>query len=106
MKKTIRVLISGHVQGVWYRGWTIQQARALNLAGWVRNLSDGRVEAVLHGPTPALETMLAACRQGPPAAQVSTIYYENCREISDPGFHQRPTASALQLVDDNKDGLG
>ena len=47
---TIRVRITGRVQGVWYRGWTVDQARHLRLAGWVRNRLDGSVEAVFSGP--------------------------------------------------------
>jgi acylphosphatase len=86
-----RVVIHGHVQGVWYRGWTVQQAQALNLSGWVRNLSDGGVEALFHGCADRVETMIVACRQGPPAAQVRTVDVENCADIPAAGFHQRPT---------------
>ena len=47
---TVRVRISGRVQGVWYRGWTVDEARRLGLSGWVRNRRDGSVEAVFSGP--------------------------------------------------------
>ncbi len=87
----VHVLISGRVQGVWYRGWTVQTAQALDLSGWVRNLSDGRVEAVFLGPAPAVETMLTACRAGPPAAHVSGLEVTPCAEHPGPGFHQRAT---------------
>ncbi|MBR9972917.1 acylphosphatase [Magnetospirillum sulfuroxidans] len=86
-----RVLIHGRVQGVWYRGWTVQQAQALNLSGWVRNLSDGGVEALFHGAADRVQTMIDACWQGPAAAQVSTVGVENCADIPAAGFHQRPT---------------
>lgn len=61
---TIRVRITGRVQGVWYRGWAIGQARQLGLSGWVRNRQDGSVEAVLHGPELAVRTMVERCREG------------------------------------------
>lgn len=85
------VLIQGRVQGVWYRGWTVQQAQALNLAGWVRNLSDGRVEAVFHGPAERVRAMIEACRQGPPAARVDRLDIDQWAEATPLGFHQRPT---------------
>jgi len=91
MKISKRVLISGHVQGVWYRGWTVQQAQALNLSGWVRNLSDGRVEALFHGPADAVERMIEFCRQGPPAARVRDVQWDVTPESPANGFHQRPT---------------
>lgn len=90
--KTVRVLIEGRVQGVWYRGWTMEQARARALDGWVRNLSDGRVEAVFHGPAAAVDAMIAACRQGPPSARVGSVAIEKWSERPGHGFHQRPTA--------------
>ena len=51
----VRVVISGRVQGVWYRGWTVDEARARGLDGWVRNRRDGSVEAVFQGPAAAHE---------------------------------------------------
>lgn len=86
-----RVVITGHVQGVWYRGWTVQQAQALNLSGWVRNLSDGRVEALFHGPADTVDRMVESCRQGPPAARVGAVDWEITGETPVGGFHQRPT---------------
>ena len=91
-RSTIRVLISGRVQGVWYRGWTVGEARAVGLDGWVRNRSDGKVEAVFSGPLDRVEAMIDACRVGPPAARVTSI---ECFDDADPpshsGFRQRPT---------------
>ncbi len=88
----VRVLISGRVQGVWYRGWTMAEASRLGLNGWVRNLSDGRVEAVFHGAPGAVGAMTTACHQGPPSAQVSRVEAEPWPEHPGNGFHQRPTA--------------
>lgn len=86
-----RVRIHGRVQGVWYRGWTVDQARILGLDGWVRNRTDGSVEAVFHGPEAAVRDMIERCRQGPPAARVERI--EETREVEavPAGFVQKPT---------------
>lgn len=71
--KSVRVRIEGRVQGVAYRDWTERRARGLALSGWVRNRLDGSVEALFCGPGSAVEDMLAACHEGPPAAQVSSV---------------------------------
>lgn len=85
--KRVRVVVSGRVQGVWYRASTRDEAVALGLTGWVRNLPDGRVELCAEGPTGALERLVAWCRQGPPAARVDEIdvQWEEA-EGSFPGF--------------------
>ena len=67
------VLISGHVQGVFYRASTQRQANSLALRGWVRNLPDGRVEAVFEGEQAIVERMVAWCRIGPPNAYVTDV---------------------------------
>jgi acylphosphatase len=87
----VRVRIRGHVQGVWYRGWTADQARALGLAGWVRNRSDGSVEAVFAGLEGSVREMVELCRSGPPAARVDEVTETVEPEPVGPGFHQRPT---------------
>ncbi|MCX8006604.1 MAG: acylphosphatase [Coriobacteriia bacterium] len=70
--ETVRkhVWVSGIVQGVFYRASTVRTAQSEGLAGWVRNLPDGRVEAVLEGPAPAVERVLGWMRVGPPRAVV------------------------------------
>ena len=74
MAKTTRhVIISGRVQGVWFRGWTKQKASSLGLTGWVRNRRDGTVEAIFQGNVADIDAMLNACWQGPPAASVADI---------------------------------
>ena len=72
-RKTVHALISGKVQGVWYRAWTEKTAKAHGLDGWVRNLPDGRVEALFSGAAVGVDAMLADCRAGPPLARVSNI---------------------------------
>lgn len=65
--------ITGRVQGVFYRANTVERARQLDLAGWVRNLPDGGVEAVAEGPRSRVEQLVAWCRQGPPKARVASV---------------------------------
>ncbi len=67
------LLIKGKVQGVFFRAHTRDQAEALGLAGWVRNLPLRRVEAVFQGPREKVEQAIAWCHQGPPAAAVSEV---------------------------------
>ena len=71
---TIRhVMIRGRVQRVGYRAWTEGAAQARALEGWVRNRSDGAVEAVFAGPTEVVAAMVAACRKGPRASEVESV---------------------------------
>jgi acylphosphatase len=72
-KARVHVLIEGRVQGVFFRAATRDEARARGLAGWVRNLAEGRVEAVFEGDKAVVENMLAWCRKGPPYAYVDQI---------------------------------
>jgi len=89
--KRVRVIISGRVQGVWYRGWTVDEATARGIDGWVRNRRDGTVEAVLSGPVESVDAMIAACWDGPLAAQVEAIQTFNDADPVDPGFCQLPS---------------
>jgi acylphosphatase len=70
---SVRLVISGRVQGVAYRAWTVQEARRRGLVGWVRNRRDGTVETLLHGAEHEVEMMVIACRRGPSLARVSEI---------------------------------
>lgn len=72
----LHVLIEGRVQGVFFRAHTRDEARARGLKGWVRNLPDGRVEALLEGDKTALTGMLAWCHQGPRFAYVDKVQFE------------------------------
>ena len=68
-----RVLASGRVQGVAFRASTLSRARARGLDGWVRNLADGRVEAVFEGEAAAVAELVAWCREGPRGARVAQL---------------------------------
>lgn len=72
----VQVWISGRVQGVGYRAATRRQALSLGLSGWVENLSDGRVTAVLLGEPMAVQKMLDWCHRGPALAQVTQVLVE------------------------------
>ena len=83
--KTVSVKIEGRVQGVYYRAWTEQTARALGLDGTVRNASDGSVEAVFSGPANKVDEMLRRCADGPPDARVTRVSVTKEGSVS-PGF--------------------
>ena len=86
-----RLLVRGRVQGVFYRAWTIQQARSLGLTGWVRNLGSGDVEILAVGSAEAVEKLVALCRQGPPAAAVENVSVEEAEPESLDTFEKRPS---------------
>ena len=88
MTKQVRAIVSGRVQGVWYRGWTVDQAALRGLHGWVRNRRDGTVEAVFSGPAEMVDAMIAACWDGPPAAHVVSVETSDYADPIEPGFRQ------------------
>ena len=92
LPERVRVVISGRVQGVWYRGWTVDEALARGLDGWVRNRRDGRVEAVFQGPAAAVAEMVAACWQGPAMARVVAVETDPHEDPVASGFAQVPGA--------------
>ncbi len=71
-----RVTISGRVQGVGFRYATVARARSRDVAGWVRNNSDGTVDAVFEGPPEAVDALIAWCRRGPSGARVDDVKVE------------------------------
>ena len=87
-----RLTITGRVQGVGYRDWTIGTARRLGLTGWVRNRRDGAVEALVVGGDAAVGAMIEACRHGPSMARVDTVDIEPVDlDILPEGFRLLPT---------------
>lgn len=84
-----RVLVSGRVQGVWFRGATAEQADRLGLAGSVANLSDGRVEAIFEGRPADVQSAIEWCRIGPPSARVDDVTVEWRAPLGEVGFRIR-----------------
>lgn len=86
MKKTIRVIVKGKVQGVFYRASTQEEARKLGLKGWVRNLPNGDVEFVASGDEDKLKELIDWAHKGPPLAKVREVIVEEIQtdeEFSD-----------------------
>ena len=73
MDKRAEIRISGSVQGVGFRYEARDRARSLGLAGFIRNLPDGTVEAAFEGPEERVESMLDWCRRGPGGAEVADV---------------------------------
>lgn len=73
MGSAIRVRIRGRVQGVGFRQWVLRMALQRQLCGWVRNCSDGTVEAVFSGRDEAVQAILTLCRKGPPVSAVDHV---------------------------------
>lgn len=67
------LIVHGRVQGVFYHDWTVETARSLGVAGWVRNLPDDTVEAHVEGEGQAVRHLIAAMHEGPPRARVERI---------------------------------
>jgi acylphosphatase len=89
---TRRLRITGRVQGVGFRYAMQDEAARRGVNGWVRNRSDGSVEALLQGEAEAVESLIAWARHGPPGARVTEIHAATDTElISGPGFQLRPT---------------
>ena len=84
--KSVHVVITGQVQGVFYRKWTQERAREHGVAGWVRNREDGAVEGVFSGSSEAVAALLAECRPGPPAARVEDIAIGEAEPVLTRGF--------------------
>ena len=82
----LRLIIEGRVQRVGFRYWTESQAAARGLDGWVRNLPDGRVEALFAGPETTVRDMVQACWQGPTMARVAAVHEYAAESPAEPGF--------------------
>ena len=88
-----RLAITGRVQGVGYRDWAVTTGQRLGLSGWVRNRTDGSVEALVVGDDEAVGKMIQACRRGPLSARVDAVDVEPVDlDVLPSGFTRRPTA--------------
>ena len=89
--KTVRLTITGRVQGVGYRMWAERTALSLGISGWARNRSDGSVELLATGSDDAVASLIEACWQGPRAAVVTDVTAEDVEDDGSAGFSARPT---------------
>ncbi|HEY6533302.1 MAG TPA: acylphosphatase [Acidimicrobiales bacterium] len=85
----VHVVVSGRVQGVWYRESCRQQAVASGVSGWVRNRADGRVEAALEGEREAVDAVLRWMAEGPPLAEVTSVATTDELVVGEVGFRTR-----------------
>jgi acylphosphatase len=84
--RRVRVLVSGRVQGVFFRASCAERAAALGLSGWIRNVANGDVEAVFEGTDAAVEQIVRWCREGPPLARVDRIDVVDETPTGESGF--------------------
>jgi len=87
--RTMRVRVTGRVQGVWFRGWTKDEATRRGLRGWVDNEADGSVRALIAGPEAAVHAMLDALHEGPDAARVDRVEATPVEDAVPEGFTVR-----------------
>ena len=84
--RRVHVIVSGRVQGVFYRATCVERARALGVTGWVRNTLDGRVEAEFEGEDAAVQAMVAWAREGPAGAHVHALEVDDRPVVGDGAF--------------------
>jgi acylphosphatase len=84
--RRVRVIVAGRVQGVFFRAGCRERARALGVAGWVRNAEDGLVEAVFEGQADGVEAMVRWCRTGPSHAHVDSVDVREEPPAGETGF--------------------
>ncbi|HEY7073513.1 MAG TPA: acylphosphatase [Acidimicrobiales bacterium] len=82
----VRALVSGRVQGVWYRESCRREAERLGVGGWVRNRPDGRVEIEAEGPRPAVDALLTWAGHGPPRAVVDRVAVDDRPPVGESRF--------------------
>ena len=88
---SLKVHVHGFVQGVGFRDFLLMSAQQQKLDGWVRNRSDGSVEALVSGPTKAVEIFVSHATNGPPGAKVSAVDLHNSEPPKEKGFSRRPS---------------
>ena len=91
-REAMRLIIEGRVQGVGYRWWTVREAAALGLDGWVRNRRDGKVELLAIGEKGALQRLAELCHEGPPGARVLRVDRLAGEDDGSEGFEERATS--------------
>lgn len=84
--RSVKIVVSGRVQGVGFRAFLAEEARRQSISGWARNLADGRLEVLAHGADPAVDAMIAACRSGPAGADVSGVETSDAEKPAMAGF--------------------
>lgn len=89
--QTVRLRITGQVQGVGYRFWMTRTAATLGLRGWVRNRTEGSVEALVTGAPEAVAAIIEAAREGPISARVADVTVTPDKDDGSVGFASRPT---------------
>lgn len=89
--KAVKVIVHGRVQGVGFREWTRRMAEQRSLSGWVRNRSEGTVEALIAGADDVVDAMLALLAKGPPASFVTKVNSEPAEMPENKGFERLPT---------------
>ena len=88
---SVRLTITGRVQGVGYRMWAERTATSLGITGWVRNRADGSVELQATGSETAIDALIEACRRGPRAAAVAGVSVTETQDDGSVGFSARQT---------------
>jgi acylphosphatase len=88
---SLRLRIEGFVQAVGFRNFAIVEARRLGLDGWVRNRSDGTVEALVSGDNAKVELFVAAAMRGPQGSRIANIELHRAEPPEEKGFHRRPS---------------
>jgi acylphosphatase len=88
---TLRLRIEGFVQAVGYRHFAIEEANRLGIDGWIRNRSDGTVEALASGRTKAVEAFVGACMHGPEGSRIKNVELHKAEAPQEKGFHRRPS---------------
>lgn len=91
-RESVRLVVTGLVQGVGYRAFVQRHADALGLSGWVRNRHDGTVELAATGSDTLLEKLIEALRRGPPGARVDSVQLIDAGPSGEPRFRILPTA--------------
>jgi acylphosphatase len=90
--RSLRLQVTGKVQGVGYRLWAERTAQSLGLRGWVRNRADGSVELLVTGSESAAAALIDACRRGPRLAEVTGVEVAEAADDGSAGFTARPSA--------------